>query len=131
MPEFSQISQRRLFTCDPLLISLFNEVIKHMDCSILEGFRSKDDQNALFDAKRTQLKWPDSNHNKVPSLAVDVAPYPIDWKDRERFSYFAGFVKGVASQLFIPIRWGGDWDSDNQVKDNVFDDLSHYELMSL
>jgi len=26
----------------------------------------------------------------MPSDAVDVAPYPIDWNDKERFYYFAG-----------------------------------------
>jgi peptidoglycan L-alanyl-D-glutamate endopeptidase CwlK len=46
-------------------------------------------------------------------------------------SYFAGFVKGVASQMGIPIRWGGDWNSDNNLKDNKFDDLPHFELKDI
>ena len=29
----------------------------------------------------------------------------------------------------VEIRWGGDWDSDTQVKDNKFDDLVHFELI--
>jgi hypothetical protein len=28
----------------------------------------------------------------------------------------------------IPLRWGGDWDSDTEVNDNGFDDLVHFEL---
>ena len=43
-------------------------------------------------------------------------------------SYFAGVVKGIASQMGIGIRWGGDWDMDTEVKDNRFDDLVHFEL---
>ena len=66
--------------------------------------------------------------NANPSRAVDVAPYPIDWSDRERFTYFAGFVKGIASQMGIDIIWGGDWDNDTDLKDNGFDDLVHFEL---
>ena len=54
--------------------------------------------------------------------------YPIDWEDRERFSYFAGFVKGVAWRLNIRVRWGGDWDGDTELSDNNFDDLVHFEL---
>jgi len=65
----------------------------------------------------------------LPSLAVDVAPYPIDWNDRERFCYFAGYVKGIAKSLGTELRWGGDWDRDTQVKDNNFDDLPHFELV--
>jgi len=35
---------------------------------------------------------------------------------------------GVASQMGIKIRWGGDWDSDGSVCDNKFNDLVHFEL---
>ena len=79
-------------------------------------------------AGKSQLEYPKSRHNLVPSMAVDVCPYPIDWNDRERFSYFAGYVRGVAAGMGIDIRWGGDWDSDGEVKDNSFDDLPHFEL---
>jgi len=60
---------------------------------------------------------------------VDVAPYPIQWKDRERFHYMGGIVRGVASQMGVKVRWGGDWDSDGEIKDNNFDDLVHIELV--
>jgi hypothetical protein len=45
-------------------------------------------------------------------------------------TYFAGYVKGIAMMLGIPIRWGGDWNSNNDLKDNNFDDLPHFELRS-
>jgi hypothetical protein len=79
--------------------------------------------------KLVRVQWPDSKHNQSPSMAVDVAPYPIDWADRERFNYFAGYVMGVASQHGIALRWGGDWNRDWKVRDNNFDDLPHYELI--
>jgi peptidoglycan L-alanyl-D-glutamate endopeptidase CwlK len=59
---------------------------------------------------------------------VDVVPYPIDWKDRERMTYFAGFVMGIASQMDLKIRWGGDWNMNTELKDNNFDDLPHFEI---
>ena len=65
----------------------------------------------------------------MPSLAVDVVPYPVDWQDRERMTYFAGFVMGIARVKFgISLRWGGDWDLDTDLKDNKFDDLPHFEI---
>ncbi len=129
MPAFGKKSLANLNSAHNDLQALFNEVIKHFDCTVLEGFRGKERQNRLFSEGATKVKFPNSKHNHSPSLAVDVIPYPINWKDRERITYFAGFVKGVASQLGIKIRWGGDWDSDTELSDNKFDDLVHFELV--
>ena len=128
MPKFGRKSKERLSTCDDKLQKLFNEVIKYVDCSILEGHRSKDRQNKLYEEGKTKVKYPNGRHNRQPSSAVDVTPYPVDWKDRERQTLFAGFVIGVASQMNINLRWGGDWDQDFQVADNRFDDFPHFEL---
>ena len=128
MPYFGKSSKNRLSTCDDRLQKVFNEVIKHVDCSVLEGHREKDRQNKLFKEGKTKVKYPDGRHNRQPSSAVDVTPYPVDWKDRERQTLFAGFVIGVASQMGINLRWGGDWDQDFQVVDNRFDDFPHFEL---
>ena len=128
MPYFGEKSKERLNTCDSNLQKVFNEVIKHVDCSVLEGHRSKDRQNKLYEEERTKVRYPDGRHNRQPSSAVDVTPYPVDWKDRERQTLFAGFVIGVASQMGINLRWGGDWDQDFQVVDNRFDDFPHFEL---
>ena len=130
MPNFGRTSRKRLKTCDEDLIFLFEEVVKYFDCSVLEGHRGKKLQNKYFKENKSKLRFPDGNHNKKPSTAIDVVPYPIDWEDRERMTYFAGFVKGVAMMLGIPIRWGGDWNSNNDLKDNNFDDLPHFELRS-
>ena len=128
MPYFGKSSKNRLSTCDDRLQKVFNEVIKHVDCSVLEGHRSKDRQNKLYEEGKTKVKYPNGRHNRQPSSAVDVTPYPVDWKDRERQTLFAGFVIGVASQMGINLRWGGDWDQDFQVADNRFDDFPHFEL---
>jgi len=124
MPKFSKKSQDRLNTTDQRLIDLFTEVVKHFDCTILEGLRTEERQKKLVaEGKSKTMK---SKH--LLGKAVDVAPYPIDWQDRERFTYFAGFVLGIASQKGLNIRWGGDWDQDKDLKDNKFDDLPHFEL---
>ena len=128
MPHFGKTSKKRLSTCDDRLQKVFNEVIKHVDCSVLEGHREKDRQNKLYEEGKTKVKYPNGRHNRQPSSAVDVTPYPVDWKDRERQTLFAGFVIGVASQMNINLRWGGDWDQDFQVVDNRFDDFPHFEL---
>jgi len=128
MPSFSDASKAKLKTCDTRLQRLFEQVVREFDCTILEGHRGQEAQDKAFSEGKSQIRWPNGKHNKVPSLAVDVAPYPIDWKDRERFTYFAGYVKGIAFMLGVPIRWGGDWDQDTEVDDNTFDDLPHFEI---
>lgn len=128
MPRFGSRSKKRLATCDDRLQDLFKEVVKHFDCSVIQGYRGKADQNKAFDEGRSKLRYPHGKHNASPSKAVDVAPYPINWSDRDRFHYFGGFVLGIASQMGLKIRWGGDWDRDTEVKDNRFDDLPHFEI---
>lgn len=134
MSKFSQKSLEQLATCHPDLQTLFNVVIKYFDCTVTEGFRDATAQNKAFAEGKSKLKWPNGNHNKSPSTAVDVYPCPIDFNDTRRFYYFAGFVLGIAKQLKAEgkishsIRWGGDWDSDTEVKDNTFNDLVHFEL---
>ena len=128
MPKFGKRSQERLNTCDEDLIALFKEVVKYFDCSVLEGHRGEEKQNKYFNEGKSKLKYPKGRHNRKPSNAVDVVPYPVDWNDREQMTYFAGFVKGVAYKMGIPIRWGGDWNNNNDLKDNNFDDLPHFEL---
>ena len=128
MPKFGKSSKKRLATCDESLQNLFNEVVKNFDCSVLVGHRGEKEQNEAYDKGNSQVRWPKGRHNSNPSRAVDVAPYPIDWEDRERFTYFSGFVMGIAASMGISLRWGGDWDSDTDLSDNNFDDLVHFEL---
>ncbi|MEO0412611.1 MAG: M15 family peptidase [Pseudomonadota bacterium] len=130
MPEFSHTSLQRLASCDMRLQTLFHAVITQVDCSILEGHRSRDRQEAAYARGQSKLHWPRSKHNARPSLAVDAAPWPIDWDDRDRFHLFGGIVLGTAKQLGIALRWGGDWDGDFQTRDNRFDDLVHFEVRS-
>lgn len=129
MPRFSRSSKSKLKQCSKSLQQVFNEVVLHFDCSIITGFRDAEEQNNMYRTGRSQLKFPYGKHNSFPSMAVDVMAYKIDWHDRERASLFAGFVLGIAKSKGISIRWGGDWNQDWQVKDNLFDDLAHFEIM--
>ena len=128
MPRFGKRSKERLSTCHKDLQMVFNEVIRHVDCSVLEGHRGEDRQNSLYEEGKTKVRYPNGRHNASRSNAVDITPYPVDWEDRERQTLFAGFVLGVANQMGINLRWGGDWDQDFEVQDNKFDDFPHFEL---
>ena len=124
MPKFGKRSKERLRGIDARLVSVLNELVKIMDVTIIEGLRSEQRQEKLLKAGSTKTKF--SKH--IEGKAVDLAPYPIDWEDRDRFHYMGGMIRGIAKQLNVSVRWGGDWDSDGETKDNSFDDLVHVEI---
>ena len=128
MAKFGKRSKKNLSTCHEDLQNVFNEVIKYVDCSVLEGHRSEERQEQLFSEGKTKVHYPKGRHNSKPSRAVDVVPYPTDWNDRERFHLFSGFVIGLARGMGITLRWGGDWNMNFEVDDNKFDDFPHFEL---
>ena len=124
MPRYGKVSRKRLKGVNTKLVNVLNELIKIMDVTIIEGLRTKERQEELLKRGATNVKY--SKH--MEGKAVDVAPYPVNWDDRERFHYMGGMVRGIGQQLGTKIRWGGDWDSDGEIKDNNFDDLVHIEL---
>ena len=124
MPRFGKRSKQRLKGVDTKLVNVLNELVKIMDVTIIEGLRSQERQNELVAKGASKTKY--SKH--IQGKALDVAPYPIDWNDRDRFHYMGGMVRGIGQQLGVNIRWGGDWDSDGETKDNSFDDLVHVEI---
>ncbi len=126
---FSPRSHSNLHSCDPRLIRLFENVIDYVDCTVICGRRNKDAQNEAYRLDRSTKEWPNSLHNHYQSLAVDVVPYPIDWIDLNRMAWFAGWVMHTALLLQLPIRWGGDWDSDTHIREHSLIDMPHFEII--
>jgi peptidoglycan L-alanyl-D-glutamate endopeptidase CwlK len=128
--KYSQSSLDKLKTCHPDLQKLFNEAIKHLDISILEGARDKERQEELV--KTGMSKTLNSKHLKQKdgySHAVDAMPYPIDWNNWQRNYLFAGFIKGLAASMGIKIRMGADWNGNFDTKDQTFHDIPHFEIV--
>ena len=129
MPRYSTKSKRELATCHPILQDIFNEVILHFDCTIIQGHRTAEQHAEYLAAGNSRVSYSKSKHRFNPSKAVDVAPFPISWTDKDRFMYFAGLVKGIALAYGYKIRWGGDWDGDMDFNDQTFFDLVHYQIV--
>ncbi len=134
MPTYGKRSKKNLAECDARLRLVFNEVIRHRDCSVIEGHRPEAEQNRLFLKGISQLKFPNGRHNTSPSFAADVVPWfaekpHIRWNDEKSFREFAHFVLGVAAAFKVKLRWGGDWDGDGDSTDQSFHDLPHFELI--
>lgn len=156
MPGFGNKSLTQLRTCHSDLQRIAIETIKYIDFSILEGHRPptkqmeyykkgrelRDGQWIVVDRKAiiTHIDGVSSKgyHNHDPSMAFDIAPYPIDFNNKPkataRFYHLAGYILLMATKLYADgeikykVKWGGDWDSDKDFSDQKFDDLPHFEL---
>lgn len=132
VPKFGAESLRKLRTCDERLQKIMLEVVESFDCTVLEGHRGEEAQNRAFAEGKSKLKWPNGNHNRYPSNAVDVAPFPVDWNDLKRFYFLAGLVFGIARKHGVKIRWGGSWQgrlSEEVAHPPKFLDLPHFEVL--
>ena len=131
MPIFSKASLTKIATLDPRLQRILRSAIKvGPDFTVLVGHRNKADQNHAFEHGFSKLEWPNSKHNASPSKAVDLAPWPIDWKNINRFRMLAGFLIGYAEGQGVTLRWGGDWDRDwRETDEKGLRDFCHFEIV--
>jgi peptidoglycan L-alanyl-D-glutamate endopeptidase CwlK len=128
---YGDTSEARLATCHLDLQLLARAALKTspIDIAVLAGHRNQRDQDAAFARGTSKVQWPHGKHNRTPSEAIDLAPWPIDWNDKRRFYLLAGHIRLIAIALRIPVRGGYDWDSDGDLNDQTFDDLVHWELV--
>lgn len=128
MPTFSKLSEQRLGMADSRIQALLQEAIKHIDFTILCTYRNEDEQEDAYRTGRSKVRWPNSKHNRRPSVAVDLAPFPVDWTDTARFARLAGYIERIAHEQGIKLRWGGDFDRDGRTKGEAFVDMPHLEI---
>ena len=133
MNHFSEISKKKLATCDEKLQKVFNEAIKEcpVDFGISYGERTVEEQIKLYKQGRSMpgkiVTYCDgvknkSKHNYSPSKAVDVICYKfgkITWEP-EYYKRVAIHVLKVATELGIKITWGGNFAK--------LKDFPHYQI---
>jgi len=155
MAEFGTTSRQRLNTTHPLIQELCQRVVAVFDITIICGHRTKPEQEAAYLASASTKRWPSSKHNAIPSEAIDVAPWPLPndwgdlksmfpqerdkaWKERVKFYQMVTAFKICWQQLCddfpeigenFELRFGADWDGDNDYRDQTFDDLVHIEIV--
>lgn len=127
MYQLSQRSKRHLDGVHPELVDVVKMAIQltKVDFGIPAsgGYRTAEQQNALFQAGKSQLDGYDKKSKHQSGLAVDVFAY-VDGKA----SYDVGDLAQVAAamleaghRLGVELRWGGLWKG--------FVDGAHFELV--
>jgi len=130
MYQFGTQSKRNLLECDENLQRVAYAAIEGFGFTVVCGHRNEQDQNEAYENGFSTKKFPDGKHNLTPSKAFDAIPDDGGWEaDIEQFILMAGYIKGVALVLGVTIRWGGDFDSDNDMNDEIFLDLAHFEIV--
>lgn len=129
---FGVKSNARLSTCDKRLQEICEKALSYgvMDITILEGHRPIHRQQELFVQGKSQIDGINKKgrHNYLPSRAVDVAPYPVDWDNEQKFTILAGLMFAAAAELGYKITWGGSWDGSFDKSKTSFLDLPHIQL---
>ena len=134
MPSFGKRSMDRIATLDPRWPPILTAAILETDFTVICGHRGASAQTEAYEKGLSKTPWPRSKHNKLPSLAVDLAPWyteepHIRWKRNSDFIDLSAVILGKALELETNVRWGGDWDQDGDMTDQTFMDIGHYELM--
>lgn len=135
-------SEEKLNGCHPVLAQIVRAAmdVSPMDFTVLVGWRGKADQDAAVAAGKSKTPWPTSKHNQMnngrpESMAVDFAPWPIDWNDIKAFHFLAGFIMGVGAPIAAAhgyrLRYGGNFNDDGNFTNDHFVDGDHLELVKI
>jgi peptidoglycan L-alanyl-D-glutamate endopeptidase CwlK len=113
--KFSQRSENNLKGVHSDLVAIARRALElsPIDFTVTEGLRTLERQEELFKAKKSQTMK--SRH--LHGFAIDLYPGSWDWPD---FYKLEKAMKTAASELGIPLEWGGDWKS--------FKDGPHFQL---
>lgn len=120
MFKLSGHSLEKLKCVHPDLVSVVKLAIRitPVDFRVLEGLRSQERQDKLFEQGKTKTR----NSRHLTGHAVDLGAIvngKINWS-WQYYEQIANAMKTAAHDLKIPIEWGGDW--------KTFKDGVHFQL---
>ena len=120
--QWGKASKERLAQCDKQLQDLCNKMLERsdFDMTITCAHRGKEEQEKAFNEGKSKAHFGQSKHNSLPSKAVDICPFPINWDTKDiRWHKMVALAYDTARQLGIKIRCGAFFS---------FKDYPHIEL---
>jgi len=114
---------KRLGTCHADLQTIVIRAADFISLMVVWGFRDEEEQDRAKAEGHSSLSWPDSKHNHMEdglpqSLAVDLAPLPIEWKNLQHFRVMASYMWQESIRAKTRIKWFGH-----------IGDYGHFELI--
>jgi len=132
--KLSNRSLRRMAGVNQKLVNIVELAIQRtpIDFGVawMGGLRTAEEQNQLFKDGYSKCDGYEIHSKHQLGNAVDLNVFVGSKfvENKEMLCVVAGVMFACADELNINIRWGGDWDSDSDLRDNKFNDLYHYEL---
>lgn len=136
--KLSTNSKNKLLTCNPRAQAAVHWLLHFVDVGVADGHRNEAKQNQHFTNGASQKQWPDSKHNKYPSNAFDLYAYVAgiggimdrtkSARCNEYYARIAGLLESKCAVEGWYFRWGGNWDGDQSLDDQTFNDLMHFEI---
>ena len=135
MSKFGVKSEQRLLDANLVFQLLCRRVLERsvIDFGITRSYSTPEEQYKLFLSGVSKLDGYEnkSNHNFNPSNAIDFVAYVgtnITWESKYYY-YIAGLFESCAKEIGVEIRWGGNFDMDNDIGEQSFNDLCHIEII--
>lgn len=151
MPRLGTTSMSRLSTAKRDVQTIMMEVVKHFDIMVVECNRTAERQNEHWSkGRKLKFKGADvkkranwtiinktlivthkdgyeklSRHQKVPSDAIDVVPYPELWSSKTRLIEMRGAIKITQERLLAEGKIETLLDNGADLWDGF--DLPHYQ----
>ena len=126
--DFTRKELIRLSEAEKSLEDLCEAVNEKFPIFIICGHRNKEDQELAVISGHSKVHYPNSKHNSLPSKAVDLCPYPINWDDRKAFYEMYKVVMATAQEMGIKIRAGADFNQDGDLTNDKWVDRPHFEI---
>lgn len=109
MFELSLASKEKLVGVNQNLVKVVELAIQRcpIDFRVIDGVRTKQRQQELFNLGRTQTL----NSKHIIGKAIDIVALPngkADWSWKY-YEIIAETMKQAAKDLNVEIEWGGDW----------------------
>lgn len=98
----------------------------------LGGMRTPEEQNQLYKDGYSKCDGYEklSKHQFGEAVDLQVFVGGSAVQNERMQCIVAGVMFACATELGVTLRWGLDWDQDGDIRDNVFNDIYHFELMS-
>ena len=137
MPTFGSESLKNREELHPLLQKIVDGAIKEFDFRILDGSRTRDEQERFFARGTSKVHFGQSAHNWKPAVAMDLFPAPYDWNNHNAFVALSKVIMAMPKKLglispidhkLVVLRSGLDFNMDGDKTKNDAWDGGHYEL---
>lgn len=133
-----KLSERSLTRAKDVNIKLINLILLAIRRTPIDfgvayqgGKRTAEEQNQLFKEGYSKCDGYEilSKHQSGDAIDLNVFVGAKVVENKEMLCVISGVMFACAEELNMEIRWGLDWNKNGDIRDNIFNDQYHFELV--